>query len=156
MIIPDGKEKKREYIKFILDTCLMSKRDRRDLYDKRRLYFLFGTASDLEVKYNRIESHIDLVSSFLYSPDHAQFSLSAPLNSPDDQVKQFMAAEDTLNQDFRDAGLFELFGDALPWAIVYDAMLLKAGWSNTRGEASFSAVNPDEFGVFAEEIQDLD
>ena len=159
MIIPDNAERKRTYIKFILDTCLMSRADRRDLYDKRRLYFLFGTANNLnqaDVRYNRIESHLDLVSAFLFSPDHATFSLAAPLNSPDDEVKQFMAAEDKYNQDFRDAGLFDTFGDAMPWALVFDSMLLKCGWNETRSEPNCQMIQPDEFGVFAEEITDLD
>ncbi len=29
------------------------------------------------------------------------------------RVQEFMAAEDAFNQDFRDAGLFEMFGDSI-------------------------------------------
>ena len=73
---------------------------------RRRQFFLYGTSGDSDIIYNRIESHLDLVGSFLYSPDHAEFSLSAPANASDAEVKQFMAAQDAFNNDFRDAGCF--------------------------------------------------
>jgi hypothetical protein len=93
VIIPENPKVKDEYLKWILGVCLDSKKDRKDLYDRRRQFFLYGTSQDQQAYYNRIESHLDLVCSFLYSPDHAEFSLSAPANASDDQVKQFMAAQ---------------------------------------------------------------
>lgn len=156
MIIPETEPRKTETLKFILDTCLQSMRERKELYDWRRSYFLYGTAADQATMYNRIESHLDLVSSFLFSADHAQFSLAAPLNSSDDQVKQFVASEDKFNNDFRDAGLFDVFGEAVPWSLVFDSMLLKAGWNTARNEATCTIVEPWKFGVFAEEICELE
>src|SRR3984957_19554047 len=107
MIIPDKEPLKSEYLQWILDVCLASKKERKDMYDRRRQFFLYGTSSDQDVMYNRLEAHLDLVCSFLYSPDHAEFALSAPANSPDAMVKQFMAAQDAFNNDFRDARLFD-------------------------------------------------
>ena len=156
MIIPENPRLKAEYLQWILDTCLNSKDDRKPLYDRRRNFFLFGTGSDQDIIYNRIESHIDLVSSFLYSPDHAEFSLSAPPNASDAIVKQFMAAQDSFNNDFRDAGLFDYFADALNWSIAFDSTFLKMGWSDVRDEETCTLVEPWKFGVFAEEITDLD
>ena len=156
MIIPTDPAKKSEQIKFILDTCLQSRKDRKDLYDKRRQYFLYGTASDAEVKYNRLESHLDLVCAFLYSADSAQYSLSAPMNSEDDEVKKFMAAQDTFNNDFRDAGMFDYFGDSLIWSLCYDSVIMKMGWSETREDLTKTRIPPWKFGVFSEELEDLD
>jgi hypothetical protein len=156
MIIPDAGPKREDYLQFILDTCLASKKDRKDLYDRRRQFFLFGTTQDADTLYNRIESHLDLVCSFLYSPDHAEFSLSAPANSDDAAVKQFMAAQDAFNNDFRDAGLFDIFSDALIWSTVFDSMILKMGWSDTREEETCTLIEPWKFGVFSEEMTDLD
>ena len=156
MIIPTDPTRKAEYVKFLIDTCLQSRKDRKDLYDKRRQYFLYGTASDAQIKYNRLESHLDLVCAFLYSADSAQFSLSAPMNSEDDEVKKFMAAQDTFNNDFRDAGMFDYFGDALPWSLIYDTVLIKMGWNNTRDEITKIRIPPWKFGVFSEELEDLD
>jgi hypothetical protein len=156
MIIPDNPVLKQEFLGWVLDVCNASKNDRKNLYDRRRQFFLYGTGSDQDIIYNRLESHLDLVSSFLYSPDHAEFALSAPANSTDDEVKQFMAAQDSFNNDFRDAGLFDYFGDALNWSLVFDTMILKMGWSDLRDEETCTVVEPWKFGVFSEEITDLE
>ncbi len=156
MIIPGPGPLREDYLQFILDTCLASKKDRKDLYDRRRQFFLFGTSQDSDILYNRIESHLDLVCSFLYSPDHAEFSLAAPANSDDAMVKQFMAAQDCFNNDFRDAGLFDYFADALLWSTVFDSMILKMGWSDIKEEETCTLVEPWKFGVFSEEITDLE
>jgi hypothetical protein len=156
MIIPDDPKKQAAYISWIIDTCLASKRDRKELYDRRRQYFLYGSGKDDEILYNRIESHLDLVAAFLYSSDHANFSLSAPLNSPDDQVKQYMAAEDSFNADFRDAGLFENFGDSIVGSLIFDSMILKPGWNEAHGDVTCQLIEPWKFGVFSEEITELE
>lgn len=154
MIIPEG-PKQPEFLEWVIDICLNSKKDRKDLYDKRRQYFLYGGETE-DVIYNRIESHLDLVASFLYSQDHAAFSLSAPLNSSDELVKQYMAAEDSFNNDFRDAGLFDFFGDAIIGALEFDSMILKSGWSDVNQDATCKLIMPWQFGVFSEEITELE
>ena len=156
MIIPENEPLKSEFLQWCLDTCCASQNDRKNMYDRRRQYFLFGTGADQDVIYNRLESHMDLVASFLYSPDHAEFSLSAPANAADDLVKQFMAAQDAFNNDFRDAGMFDSFADALIWSLVFDTMILKPGWSETRQEITCSLIEPWKFGVFSEELPDLE
>jgi hypothetical protein len=156
MIIPENQSLKEEYLVWILQTCLASKEERKALYDRRRQFFLYGTSGDTDIIYNRIESHLDLVGSFLYSPDHAEFSLSAPANASDAEVKQFMAAQDAFNNDFRDAGLFDFFGNALGWSLVMDTIIGKMGWSDVKEEETFSMVMPWQFGVFSEEVTDLE
>lgn len=156
MIIPDDPARQAEYIRWVLDTCLISQKDRKDLYDRRKQFFLYGTAGEQEIMYNRIESHLDLVSSFLYSQDNAQFALSAPLNSDDNTVKQYMAAQDNFNNDFRDAGLFDFFGDAIVGALEFDSMILKSGWSDVNEDATCKIIMPWQFGVFSEEITELE
>lgn len=156
MIIPENPAKQAEYLRWVLDVCLNSQKDRKDLYDRRKQFFLYGTAGEQEIMYNRIESHLDLVSSFLYSQDNAQFALSAPLNSDDNTVKQYMAAQDNFNNDFRDAGLFDFFGDAIVGALTFDSIILKSGWSDVNDDATCKVIMPWQFGVFSEEITELE
>ena len=156
MIIPEAGQRQAEFVNWVIDVCMDSKKDRKDLYDKRRTFFMYGSAGDSEIIYNRIESHLDLVSSFLYSSDHAQFAISAPLNSPDELVKQYLAAQDSFNDDFRDAGLFDYFGDAIIGSLMYDSMILKSGWSDVNGDATCKLIMPWQFGVFSEEITELE
>jgi hypothetical protein len=156
MIIPHDQERRDEFVQWVVDTCMDSKKDRKDLYDRRRQFFLYGGEDPDQVIYNRIESHLDLVASFLYSPDHATFSLSAPLNSKDDVVKQYMSAQDSFNNDFRDAGMFDFFGDALIGALEFDSVILKSGWSDVNDDPTCKLIMPWQFGVFAEEITELE
>jgi hypothetical protein len=156
MIIPESDERKSEFVSWVIDICMNSKKDRKDLYDRRNQFFLYGGPNPDDVIYNRIESHLDLVASFLYSSDHAQFSLSAPLNSDDYLVKQYMSAQDTFNNDFRDAGMFDFFGDAIIGSLVYDSMILKSGWSDVNDDPTCKIIMPWQFGVFSEEITELE
>ena len=156
MIIPDTEQDKSEFVSWVADRCMASKKDRKDLYDRRNQYFLYGGQNPDEVIYNRIESHLDLVASFLYASDHATFSLSAPLNSPDNVVKQYMAAQDTFNNDFRDAGGFDFFGDCVIGSLVYDSIILKSGWSDINEDPTWKTIMPWQFGVFSEEITELE
>jgi hypothetical protein len=156
MIIPESEPLRTEYLTWLLDICTASRQERKSLYDRRRQFFLYGTGGDSDIIYNRIESHLDLVGSFLYSPDHAEFSLSAPANASDAEVKQFMAAQDAFNGDFRDAGLFDFFGNALAWSLVMDTTIGKLGWSDVKEEETFTLVMPWEFGVFDEKTTDLE
>ena len=156
MIIPKSAAAKAERVKWLIDTCRLSYQERRTLYDKRRAYFLFGSGADKEIIYNRIESHLDLVASFLYSADHANFSIAPPLNAPAEQVQQFLAAQDSFNEDLRDAGMFDAFGDAIVGSLAFDSMILKAGWSNAAKELTLTLIEPWKFGVFGEEITELE
>ena len=156
MILPEKPRDRDEHLKWVLDTCLMSQKERKNMYDRRRQFFLFGTASDQDVLYNRIESHIDLVCAFLYAGDHAEFQLSAKPNAPEDVIRQFAAAQDQFNEDFRDAGLFDAFADLLLWATCFDTTIGKIGWSIPRKQLTCEVIVPWEFGVFAEEKTELD
>ena len=156
MRIPEAGKRQEEFLQWVLDVCTSSKRERKDLYDRRRTYWLNGTGSGEQATYNRIESHLDLVASFLYSSDSAAFSLSAPLNSDDNTVKQFMAAEDSFNNDFRDAGMFEFFGNAIVGSLVFDSMILKSGWNDINEDMTCTLIEPWKFGVFSEEVTELE
>lgn len=156
MIIPDKEPEKTDFVKWVIDTCTNSIRDRKDLYERRRRYLLFGSASDSESLYNRLESHLDLVSSFLYSPDNANFNIAANRNADDATIRQVRALQDDWNDDFRDHGFAGMFSDALMWSLCYDTMLIKSGWNNTREHGFSVMVPPEHFGVFNEANPDLD
>ena len=156
MILPESGRVLEDYLTWVLNTCLMSRKDRKNMYDRRRSFFLYGTGSDQDVIYNRIESHLDLVCSFLFTPDHAEFALSGKANAAEDRIRQFAAAQDQFNDDFRDGGLFDAFADLLLWSTCFDSMIGKVGWSIPRKQLTCELIVPWEFGVFAEEKTELD
>lgn len=156
MIFPRDEESLTRRVKDLIDICSGTRKDRADLYRKRESYFLYGSGDQRYVRYNRIEPHLDLVSAFLYSPDHAFFNITAERNSSDTIVKQAIALQDAYNDDFQEDGLTDAFAEAIPWSLVYDTMVMKLGWHETRQCQTVELVPPQNFGVYREDIADLD
>lgn len=156
MIFPKDQDDLKTRVKTLIDTCVASRQDRADLYRRREAYFLYGSGDQRPIKYNRIEPHLDLVSAFLYSPDHAFFNIAAERNAPDKIVKQVTALQDDFNDDFMDDGLSAMFAEAIPWSLVYDTMIIKLGWSDVRDCLIGELIPPHNFGVYREDISDLD
>jgi hypothetical protein len=157
MILPDRDEDLERRVKWLIDRCNETQRDRVQLYDMRERYFLFGTgALQSQVRYNRIESHLDLVTSFLYAPDNAFYAISAARNADDAEIRQAVALQDEFNDDFRETGTSDAVADAIPWALTYDTMLMKLGWSDVTGEQTVQLIPPHQFGVFREDLRELE
>ncbi len=156
MIFPSDEEGISNRVKYVIDQCNATRDYRSQLYNRRERYFLFGTDAGEQVRYNRLESHIDLVAAFLYAPDHAFYNIAADRNADDAIVKQAIALQDEFNDDFQDDGLSDLVAEAIPWSLVYDTMIVKQGWNDAR-EAQFAElIPPQNFGVFREDVADLD
>ncbi len=161
MIIPLGKQKggraRDDRIDEILGICLSSKRDRDALYQNRKRYFLFG-GGDLtsDVKYNRLQAHTDLVSSFLYAPDHCRYNIAAPRNATDEIVAQCTGLEDEWNEVFRDSGLAYQYAEGVLWSLVFDSMFIKLGWNNARSDLFGKLFSPSNFAVYDDSEPDLD
>lgn len=156
MIIPSSDPFREEKVFSIRDACLGSLTERQELYSRRKKYFMFGTDNYMDVKYNRIMSHLDLVQSFLYSPDHATYNLSPPINSDLIVNIQSIVLQDRWNQVFRDSGLAYQYGMGLMWSLVFDSMFLKVGWHDERDRLAGRLVMPSAFGVYDETEPDLD
>jgi hypothetical protein len=156
MIIPSSGDYRHAKVIEVRDACMASINERRNLYSRRRAFFLFGSDDYREVRYNRLFAHTDLVASFLYSPDHATYTLSGPYNSPEAVNQQSLVLQDEWNAVFRDSGLAYSYGTALLWALTYDSMFLKLGWNDERKQLMNSTVSPLSFGVYDESEPELD
>lgn len=155
MIFPRNQEDIAKRVKLLIDACMASARSRSELYRRREAYFLFGSEAQTPVRHNRMASHMDLVSSFLFAPDHQFFHISAEANSDDAVVQQAITLQDFFNDEFHDAGLSDLFGDSIPWALTYDTMLFKVGWNEIRKCLTAELIQPHQFGVYREDVADL-
>lgn len=157
MIVPSSRKARDNAIDEISDICLQSRRDRDLLYLMRKRFIDYGTNDyTIEVKYNRLEAHLDLVTSFLYAPDHARYMIAAPRNTDDNTIAQIEALEDEWNDSFRDCGLAYLFGDAVYWALGLEATFVKMGWNNARNDLFGKLFLPSDFAVYDESEPDLD
>jgi hypothetical protein len=151
MIFPSNKEVLEERVLWLIDKCFSTREDRARIYDWREKYYLFGTGGYQPAKYNRIASHLDLVSSFLYAPDGAFYHIAAARNSEDDQIFKAIALQDDFNDDFTDTFQSIAISEAIDWSLVYDTMILKQGWNRSRGKFFCEIVPPHNFGVYRED-----
>ena len=155
MIFPTDEDELAKRVTYLVERCLSTREDREQLYNWREQNYLFGTANGGRAPINELESHIDLVSSFLYAPDHAFFHINAD-SDEDPEVAKSIALQDDFNEDFQSSDMSDTFMDGVPWSIVYDTIIPKVGWNRDRGELFLDLVPPHNFGVYNERITDLD
>lgn len=156
MIFPTDDDELEDRVRYLIERCLSTREDRDRLYQWREKYYLFGTQGYEQSRYNRLESHLDLVTSFLYAPDHAFFHISADQNADEKTIQRAVTLQDDFNDDFQDNGISDAVMASIPWSLVYDTMLLKQGWNRDQGEWFVELVPPHNFGVYREEITKLD
>lgn len=155
MFIPEKLHEKQAFLRWVIGICTSSQDKRRSMYDRRRLYYLFGQNRYLTVRLNKIKSHLGLVSSFLFTPDGLQYTIAAPHNADDASISKYTALQDDLNDDIQDFGIADAFAEAVLWSTIYDTMILKAGWNDITKQPFVHLVEPCNFGVFREDIADF-
>lgn len=147
MRIPSNKDELSRFLTWITDVCLNDQQQRRDLYGKRRRYFMFGQNVQQIVRFNRIKSHLPLLSSFLFAADQVNYSVAAPKNADDTMVSQYLALQDDWNEAFQDSGFAAAYAQALLWSLVYDSMVMKVGWNDATDSEFVDLIEPSSFGV---------
>lgn len=156
MIFPTNEDELAKRVTYLVEKCLSTRDDRDQLYQWREKYYLFGCNGYDRAPINKLESHIDLVTSFIYAPDHAFYHISADSNADDENVAKCIALQDDFNDDFQACGLSNAIMEAIPWSIVYDTMIPKVGWNRDRDELFLDLIPPHNFGVYRESVSDLD
>lgn len=155
MIFPTDDNALTEAVSYLVGRCLSTREDRDRMYQWREKYYLFGTTGYEQSRYNKLASHLDLVSSFLYSPDHAFYHIAADRNASDLEVQQAISLQDDFNDDFQ-AIASDLLSEGIKWSLIYDSMIPKLGWNRDRGTWFVELVPPHNFGVYRESVTDLD
>lgn len=150
MRIPTEARKKEDFIKEVVNQCKMSRRDRQARYERRRRWFLFGQDEETPVRYNRLASHTDLVSSFLFSPQGTRFSISNPEMETPQESEKMVALADYVAAQAVNSGLLIDFSDAVDWSLVYDTEVMKLGWNDARSQAMARLIYPGNFCVYDE------
>jgi hypothetical protein len=156
MYFPIDETALRDRVRYLIERCLSTREDRDRLYQWREKYYLFGTMGYEQSKYNRLESHLDLVTSFLYAPDHAFYHIAADSNADELDVLKATALQDDYNDDFQSCGISDAIMDSIPWSLTYDTMLVKQGWNRDRDHWFAELVPPHNFGVYREAVSGLD
>ena len=139
----------------LVDQCMASRDDRAARYSALRSYFLFGTAEEgVRAPYNKIHSHLELLSSYLYAAQTVRFEVDAEVHtqSPLDRIgsQQASALTEYLNDEFHDSDSDQMIAIAVLWSLVWDTMILKPHWRAPNGVGVW-LVRPFDFGVLRED-----
>ena len=156
MFLPNDKEELKNCVRYLIERCLSTRDERDKLYQWREKYYLFGSNGMEPARVNNIASHLDLVTSFLYTPDHAFYHIAAASARNELDVLKAIALQDDFNEDFIETGISDMIGEAVEWSLVYDTIIPKQGWNRDTEEWFMELVPPHNFGVYDESKQDLD
>jgi hypothetical protein len=154
MKIPNDPADQQTFIRYIIDICMDSREERREMYEKRRRYYNYGQNVEEKCKHNRLKAHIELVSSFLFSPDGLHYSMAAQSAADDGEIARVTALQDSWNQDVQDDGIADEFAQAVTWSLNFDTMIVKQGWNDITKQQFMTLIDPYDFGVLRESVTD--
>jgi hypothetical protein len=158
----------------LVKKCTISQATRASQYGVYRKYFFDGAGytdnGPIVADYNKINSHIDELASYLFSPDELRFLIEATRNANPKLLSQYETASSFLTRQFhlRDCDLS--IGRGMVWALVYGSCFPKYVWNAPRkirteddlpvfpveGEIDPYLVMPYQLGVMREDINGLD
>ncbi len=136
----------------LADKCMMTARDRIPAYQGLRHYYLFGAQEGQQAPYGKINPHIDLLTSFLYSQATVEYDVAVQ-NVPAEVIEQSELIGQRLNTNFHDFGVADKFKQAVSWSLVYNSMFMKLLYP---GSLKSYLVEPHNFGVLEEDVPDID
>ena len=154
MIIPKNDVKRIELYRETVDICLASRQQRLARYAQNRAYYLYGCLDGVASPWNKIYSHLDMVTSFLYAADSTRFSVKLGLLAPDVDYYRAPVLAKAVNEAWKMSNADIIMQQCILWALVYDTMIVKAVRRNRMLEPF--ALDPGSFGVYREDVPMLD
>jgi hypothetical protein len=159
MIIPAEKTEREFLYAQLVKDCFASRTDRLTRYDIYRNWYLYGNAENkTPTEYNKLFSHIDQITSFLFSGETTQFIIEVPQTGETNYQSQLdMSRKLTpkVNDTWHDSNIDLTFNDALVWALVFDTTFLKFVPEGKNQFMSY-VIEPHSIGVLREDIPTLD
>lgn len=138
----------------LIQDCYTSLPRRREMYRFFRSFYYTGSADGGGTKHNKCFSHIDKLSSLLFSPSEVKFDITFD----EDEVGKFAgmgdAAARVLTKEYYRSRSGIIFGQALDVALVDGCSFIKKV-NGAHGPRSH-VVRPQFMGVLREDVADLD
>jgi hypothetical protein len=149
MRIPSAPEAREDFYLDIIAKCLVSKDARRGDYTTQRAYYLFGAGPEEPPAYfNKINPHLDQLTSFLYSSETTRFSLQLGASVHDMEQRKTPRLTQALNDEWLNSNADQVFSTALTWALVYNTTFVKLVYNN--GINPY-LIEPDSIGILRED-----
>jgi hypothetical protein len=150
MRIPSNPNEREDFYLEILQKCLVSKEERRADYHTLRAYYLFGAGPEEPPAYfNKINPHLDQLSSFLYSADTTRFSIQLGASVNTIEHRKTPSLTQALNDEWMNSNADQVFSAALNWSLVYNSTFVKLVVNN--GIHPYM-IEPSSVGVLREDI----
>lgn len=149
MRIPSNNADREEFYLSIMQKCLVSKEERRGDYTTLRAYYLFGAGpEDPPAYFNKINPHLDQLTSFLYSAETTRFSIALGASVNPLEHRKSPSLTTALNDEWLNSNADQVFSTALNWALVYNSTFIKLVVNN--GIHPYM-IEPSAIGVLRED-----
>jgi len=149
MRIPSSNADRENFYLEIMQKCLVSKEERRADYSTLRAYYLFGAGPEEPPAYfNKINPHLDQLTSFLYSAETTRFSIALGASVNPIEHRKSPSLTLALNDEWLNSNADQVFATALNWALVYNTTFIKLVMKN--GIHPYM-IEPSAIGVLRED-----
>lgn len=139
--------------------AIMNGRDERAQFLERlRLWYLSGTETGDEARYNKLAEFVDTSSAYMFSPDGAMFGTGLPPEHGDTFLEELEVYRDEVQRLWHDRGIGLTLGINVEYGHVYPSTLVKVHVSG-RGASqhvAVSSVHPSDLCVLQEDLDSLD
>lgn len=151
MKIPHELEGKESFFDDLVRKCTASQDSRAENYALLRHYYLFGRSPDEEeTPYNKIYSHIDTLTAFLFASETTKFSIHLASGEHEEEYLRLKVLNRAVNDCWLSSNADQVFSQALLWSLVYNSMFIKLV---VRGsEITPFCIDPASFGVLREDL----
>lgn len=156
MKIPAKVDDRYEFYRDILQKCTATQGDRRQFYRVLKSYLLYGSDSNQdssEGRWNKIQPHIEQLSSFMYSQETTRFNVEVGASVSELERAKVPALNKACQQEWNSSNGDIVFGQALLWAFAYGSMFTKSRWKKDAIEPF--VVEPHMMGVLREDVMGL-
>lgn len=153
MRIPTEALAREQFYLDLIEKCEVSMNERKADYLGLRSWYLFGNGMDsAPALYNKIQPHIDQLTSFLYSAETTRFSIVTGASVPDQEHSKMPVLTRALNDEWANSNADHVFGQAVSWAMCYNTTFIKLVIN--KGIHPY-LVEPNCIGVLREDIPGL-
>jgi len=155
MRIPTKPDEREFFYLDLINKCDVSKSERQGDYSSLRSYFLFGAGpEESPAPFNKIGSHIDQLTSFLYSAETTRFNIALGAGADQLQSRYVPALTQALHDEWNNSNADQVFATALVWALVFNTTFIKLIPFNNSIHPYL--VDPGSIGVLREDAQYTD
>lgn len=154
MELPKDSEQLVNFARELIEECLHSRDHRRALSRDFQTLFYMGSTSGAASKYNKCYTHVDKLSSYIFSAADVRFALEFEGCALPKWQEKTKAAARHVNKQFNKGDLGGAFAMANQISLVEGASIAKLTWKN--GGLRGWPIRPVFFGVQREDLNGLD